>query len=211
MNKYNSYLRWFVMGLGVVMLLFAAGCAKNNAEEVAKEPENPAVAVSASQPIEDHYAIFHTSEGDFTVRLYGSKTPITVKNFDYLVKKGYYDKLIFHRVIEDFMIQGGDPKGNGTGGPGYEILDEFVKDLHFDKAGVLAMANRGPNTGGSQFFITVGPTPWLDNKHTIFGVVVRGLDVVEKISQVKTDKKDKPVMPVVIESITLEPLSKDGK
>ena len=106
------------------------------------------------------------------------------------------------------MIQGGDPRGNGSGGPGYEIPDES-NDLHFNKAGVLAMANRGPNTGGSQFFITLAPTDWLENKHTIFGEVVQGMDVVQKIGQTKTGKNDKPLEPVIIQSITLEPIQDD--
>ena len=176
-----------------------------NAESANKMPN------FTSEPIADEYAVFNTNYGTFKVRLYGSKTPITVKNFEYLVKKGYYDNLVFHRVIEGFMIQGGDPNGNGTGGPGYAIPDEFVKDLHFNKMGVLAMANRGPNTGGSQFFITLGPTDWLDNKHTIFGTVVQGMDVVEKIGKVKTGRNDKPVEPVIINTITLEPITDDAK
>ena len=132
----------------------------------------------SNAPIADEYAIFDTNYGQFKVRLLGSKAPITVKNFDYLVKKGFYNGVTFHRVIEGFMIQGGDPDGTGAGGPGYTIPDEFSNDLQFNKMCVLAMANRGPNTGGSQFFITLGPTDWLDNKHTIFGTVVQGMDAV---------------------------------
>ena len=165
----------------------------------------------SNAPIADEYAIFDTNYGQFKVRLLGSKAPITVKNFDYLVKKGFYNGVTFHRVIEGFMIQGGDPDGTGAGGPGYTIPDEFSNDLHFNKMGVLAMANRGPNTGGSQFFITLGPTDWLDNKHTIFGTVVQGMDVVEKIGKVKTGRNDKPVEPVIINTITLEPITDDAK
>lgn len=201
--------KYMLTGLAIATLVATAACSSTTSTAVdvnAQELVNPALAADAAQPIADQYAEFHTNQGDFTVRLYGSKAPITVKNFDSLVEHGFYNKLTFHRVISDFMIQGGDPAGNGTGGPGYEIPDEFVNDLHFDKAGILAMANSGPNTGGSQFFITVAPTPWLDNHHTIFGVVVKGLDVVEKISEVKTDRHDKPVEPVVIESIEIEPV-----
>ena len=156
-------------------------------------------------PVKGHYAVINTSMGTVKIRLYGSKAPITVRNFDNLVKAGYYNGLPFHRVIEGFMIQGGD---NGKGGPGYTIPDEFAADLHFNKMGYVAMANRGPNTGDAQFFITVAPTPWLDHKHTIFGVVTQGMDVVEKISKVPTDSHNKPKTPVVIESITLAPLEK---
>lgn len=159
-------------------------------------------------PTADQYAVFTTNMGTFKVRLYGSKAPITVKNFEYLTQKGFYNDLTFHRVIDGFMIQGGDPNGNGTGGPGYEIPDES-NDLHFNKAGMVAMANRGPNTGGSQFFITLGPTNWLENKHTIFGEVVQGMDVVQKIGQVKTGKNDKPQEAVVIQSIALEAIKDD--
>lgn len=155
--------------------------------------------------VTDSYAIFKTNMGEFTVKLYGSKTPLTVKNFEQLVNKGFYTGLTFHRVISGFMIQGGDPQGNGTGGPGYTFPDEIKKDLHFDKPGLLAMANRGPNTNGSQFFITVAPATWLDNKYTIFGSVVKGYDIVEKISKVATNpKNDMPLEPVVIESIVIE-------
>lgn len=137
------------------------------------------------------------------MRLYGSKAPITVKNFKSLIEQGYYNNLTFHRVIDGFMIQGGD---NKKGGPGYTIPDEVSNDLHFNKMGVLAMANAGPNTGNAQFFITVAPTPWLDNKHTIFGVVVQGMDVVEAISRVPRDKRDAPKEPVVIQSVDLAPI-----
>jgi len=177
---------------------------KNTTEVATKMPNFD------NTPIKDQYAIFKTNMGTFKVRLYGSKTPITVKNFTSLVQKGFYNGLTFHRVIDQFMIQGGDPKGDGSGGPGYSIPDEFLPSLHFDKAGYLAMANRGPHTGGSQFFITLVPTQWLDNKHTIFGVVVQGMDVVEKIGKVKTGAGDKPKEDVVIESITLEDIAENG-
>ena len=151
-----------------------------------------------------------TTAGDIKVKLY-NETPKHRDNFIKLVKDGVYEGTLFHRVIKDFMIQGGDPYGTGAGGPGYTIPDEFSNDLHFNKMGVLAMANRGPNTGGSQFFITLGPTDWLDNKHTIFGTVVQGMDVVEKIGKVKTGRNDKPVEPVIINTITLEPITDDAK
>jgi len=148
--------------------------------------------------------------GDIVIELFDKEAPGTVQNFVDLINKGFYNGLRFHRVIPGFVAQGGCPNGNGTGGPGYTIPDEFSNDLHFNKMGVLAMANRGPNTGGSQFFITLGPTDWLDNKHTIFGTVVQGMDVVEKIGKVKTGKNDKPIEPVVINSISIEAITDDA-
>lgn len=149
-------------------------------------------------------AKFETSKGVFKIELFEDKVPVTTKNFISLAEKGFYDGLIFHRVIADFMIQGGDPNGNGTGGPGYAIPDEFHPDLKHDDAGVLSMANAGPNTGGSQFFITLVPTSWLDNRHAVFGKVVEGLDVVKNIGVVKTSFNDRPLEDVVIEKITIE-------
>lgn len=212
-NTSFTRFRWVIMASLLIVLTVVGACSftqtDSSAANTAKAEQTESKAPSFDgTPIKDHYAIFETSEGTFKVRLYGSKAPITVKNFDYLVKSGYYNGLDFHRVIDDFMIQGGD---NGKGGPDYTIPDEFSNDLHFNKMGLLAMANRGPNTGNAQFFITLGPTPWLDNKHTIFGVVTQGMDVVAKIGKVPTDKKDKPVTPVTIKSITLEPLGEDGK
>ena len=166
------------------------------------------------------YARFTTSEGNFTVQLFEKDAPKTVENFVGLaqgtkewtdpktgekVKKPFYNGIIFHRVIANFMIQGGDPLGVGTGGPGYKIPDEFSSGRTLEKAGILAMANSGPNTGGSQFFITLVPTPWLNGKHTVFGEVVDGMDVVTKIGQTNTTKPgDKPVKPIVIQSITIQ-------
>ncbi len=195
------------------MVVFSSACGnQGDTSKNSKESTTVTTTVKAANfdatPIADQYAVFNTSMGTFKVRLYGSKAPITVKNFDELVKKGFYNDVTFHRVIDGFMIQGGDPKGDGTGGPGYEIPDEIAKDLHFDKPGILAMANRGPNTGGSQFFITLAPTQWLDSKHTIFGAVVQGMDVVEKIGKVQTSKNDKPQVAVMIHSITLEEIPK---
>lgn len=166
------------------------------------------------------YAVFNTSEGRIVTRLFEKDAPITVANFIELAegkrewthpignKKSsdkLYDGTIFHRVIPDFMIQGGDPAGNGMGGPGYRFEDETKGSQHkFNAPGKLAMANAGPNTNGSQFFITVAPTDWLTGKHTIFGEVVEGQDVVEKISRVPRNSQDKPNKPVVIESLTVE-------
>jgi cyclophilin family peptidyl-prolyl cis-trans isomerase len=145
-------------------------------------------------------AILHTSEGDISVDLHADDAPRTVTNFTTLARDGFYDGLVFHRVIPDFMIQGGDPRGDGTGGPGYEFEDEF--NDHRVQRGALAMANAGPNTNGSQFFIvTADACPWLDGKHTVFGSVVSGLDVVDRISKVERGRNDRPVKPVVIESV----------
>jgi cyclophilin family peptidyl-prolyl cis-trans isomerase len=165
------------------------------------------------------YAHFETTLGNFTAELFESKTPKTVANFAGLAegskewkhpktgeksKKPFYDGIIFHRVIDGFVIQGGDPLGQGYGGPGYQFEDEFHPDLRHDRVGILSMANAGPNTNGSQFFITLGPTPHLDRRHSVFGVVVDGLDVVEKIGKVKTGAQDRPVTPVVMNKVTIE-------
>jgi peptidyl-prolyl cis-trans isomerase A (cyclophilin A) len=145
-----------------------------------------------------------TNLGEITIELFEDKAPITTKNFIDLAQKGYYDGVIFHRVIKDFMIQGGDPTGTGRGGPGYTIKDEFHPSLRHDGEGILSMANAGANTGGSQFFITLVPTPWLDNKHAIFGKVVSGMDVVHKIGATKTGFGDKPAQDVVMQKVTIE-------
>lgn len=165
------------------------------------------------------YAIFHTSKGAITCLLYEEEAPKTIDNFVGLangtkewsdpktgqkVKRRLYDGLIFHRVIPDFMIQGGDPEGTGRGGPGYRFEDEFYPDLKFDKPGRLAMANAGPNTNGSQFFITHVPAPWLDNRHTIFGQVVEGQNLVDQIGGVKKDRSDKPLEDIVIQTLEIK-------
>src|SRR5712672_1790263 len=166
------------------------------------------------------YAIFNTTEGNIVCRLFEKDAPKTVQNFTDLAegkrewkhpstgKKSsdrLYDGTIFHRVIPDFMIQGGDPQGTGTGGPGYQFEDETKGSSHrFDKAGKLAMANAGPNTNGSQFFITLAGTTWLTGKHTIFGEVVEGQDVVKKISEVPRGRQDKPNKDVVVKTVSIE-------
>jgi peptidyl-prolyl cis-trans isomerase A (cyclophilin A) len=165
-------------------------------------------------------AHFTTSEGNFTVRLFDAEAPNTVANFVGLAegtkewtdprtgkktKEPYYNGTVFHRVIDAFMIQGGDPLGQGTGGPGYNFGDEFSPGLRHSKAGILSMANRGPNTNGGQFFITLAATPWLDNKHSVFGEILNGMDVVQKIGSTPTSKPgDRPLKPITIQSVTIE-------
>ena len=149
------------------------------------------------------YAVFKTNNGDFTVELFAEKAPITVENFVTLAKDGFYDGTIFHRIIADFMIQGGDPTGTGRGGSKQTIPDEFGEGLDFSQPGILAMANAGPNTGSSQFFVTVVPTPWLQTHHSIFGKVGKNYDVVEKISGVQTDFADKPLEDVVLNTVEI--------
>jgi cyclophilin family peptidyl-prolyl cis-trans isomerase len=152
-------------------------------------------------------AVIETSMGTIEIELFGSQTPKTVKNFTGLAEKGKYDGLIFHRVIDGFMIQGGDPTGTGRGGEsiyGKEFEDEFVSSLKHSGPGMVSMANRGPNTNTSQFFITLAATPWLDGRHTIFGRVISGMDVVQAIGKVKTTKPgDKPVTDVVMKKVTV--------
>lgn len=144
---------------------------------------------------------FTTNKGVFVAEMFEDKAPLTTKNFIDLTEKGFYDGIIFHRVIEDFMIQGGDPTGTGMGGPGYEIKDEFGPGLKHDDEGILSMANAGPNTGGSQFFITLAPTPWLNGHHAIFGKIVEGMEVVRLIGAVVTDFRDRPKDPVIMEKV----------
>ncbi len=149
-----------------------------------------------------------TSMGDFEIELFPGKTPKTVENFVGLASNGYYDGIVFHRIIDQFMIQGGDPSGSGSGGESYfgsSFKDEFHADLKHTGPGILSMANSGPNTNGSQFFITLVPTPWLDGKHSVFGKVINGLDVIESIGKVATSKPfDKPLKDVVMNKVTVE-------
>ena len=146
---------------------------------------------------------FSTTLGDFTAELFEDKAPKTAQNFIDLAEKGFYDGVIFHRVIDDFMIQGGDPTGTGMGGPGYQIDDEFGPGLKHDGEGILSMANAGPNTGGSQFFITLVPTPWLDGHHAIFGKIVEVMDIVHKIGSTPTDFQDRPLEDVVMNKVEI--------
>lgn len=144
---------------------------------------------------------FTTNKGVFVAQMFEEKAPQTTKNFIELTEKGFYDGIIFHRVIDGFMIQGGDPTGTGRGGPGYRIKDEFGEGLAHDSEGILSMANAGPNTGGSQFFITLAPTPWLNGHHAVFGKIIKGMDVVREIGAVATNFQDRPLDPVVMEKV----------
>ena len=144
---------------------------------------------------------FTTNKGVFVAEMFEDKAPLTTKNFIELVEKGFYDGIIFHRVIDGFMIQGGDPTGTGMGGPGYKIKDEFGEGLKHDDEGIMSMSNAGPNTAGSQFIITLAPTPWLNGHHAIFGKVVEGMDVVRLIGVVPTDFRDRPREAVTMEKV----------
>ena len=176
----------------VLMTALSAGCIAGGKDNGGKKVAN-------------RIAVFETNKGTFEIELFEDKTPITTKNFIDLTEKGFYNGVIFHRVIDGFMIQGGDPEGTGMGGPGYTIEDEFLDDLRFDGEGILAMANTGmPHTGGSQFFITLDKTPWLNGKHTIFGKVIKGMDVVRTIGHSETDFRDRPLENVVMEKVTIK-------
>jgi cyclophilin family peptidyl-prolyl cis-trans isomerase len=170
---------------------------KTNSENVQVETKKDTITV----------AVFKTNMGTFETELFPEEAPKAVENFTGLAEKGYYKGVIFHREIPNFMIQGGDPTGTGRGGAslwGKSFEDEVNTGLQFDSTGILAMANAGPNTNGSQFFITVAPTPWLNGHHTIFGKVINGMEVVNSISEVKRNGQDKPLKDVVIEDITIE-------
>lgn len=183
------------MKKSVLVLSVLLGGIMSFAQEGALQPINP----------KNPTAVIKTTLGDIEIELFADKAPKTVENFVTLAKKGFYNGVIFHRVIPNFMIQTGDPQGNGTGGPGYTIKDEFNITLKHSKPGVLSMANAGPNTGGSQFFITVAPTAWLDGKHAIFAQVIKGMDVVNKISNAKTAPGDRPIQTIKMDSVTVNP------
>lgn len=189
-----------VLSVLMMTMLIAAGCSGNHAPQ---PPSASGADGKQAGSAKNHSVVFETSKGNFRVELFEDKAPVTTKNFITLVNKGFYNGLIFHRVIDGFMIQGGDPNGNGTGGPGYSIQDEFNPDLRHSSEGILSMANAGPNTGGSQFFITLAPTPWLDGKHAVFGKVTEGMEAVRAIGKVKTGPQDKPLEDVVITKISI--------
>lgn len=204
----------FLLLLAMVMMtgscLAASGNASGN-ERTTSVQDGPAVkdvhkdVHKGDKKMVNRIAVFETNLGNFSVELFEDETPITTENFIDLAEKGFYDGVIFHRVIDGFMIQGGDPEGTGMGGPGYTIEDEFVDDLRFDGEGILAMANTGmPHTGGSQFFITLDKTPWLNGHHTIFGKVKEGMDVVRRIGHSETDMADRPLEDVVIKTIEIK-------
>lgn len=172
-----------------------------------------AFAVGEKKPMEnkkltekskDTIVVFETTMGTMKAKLYDDRAPITTDNFKKLINKKFYDGIIFHRVIKDFMIQGGCPDGTGRGGPGYKIKDEFHPELKHTKSGLLSMANAGPNTGGSQFFITLKETPWLDNRHAIFGELIEGLDILENIGKTNTDSMDRPKAEVKMKKVYIQ-------
>lgn len=204
----------FLLLLAMVMMTGSCFAASGNAsgnERTTSVQDGPAVkdvhkdVHKGDKKMVNRIAVFETNLGNFSVELFEDETPITTENFIDLAEKGFYDGVIFHRVIDGFMIQGGDPEGTGMGGPGYTIEDEFRDDLRFDGEGILAMANTGmPHTGGSQFFITLDKTPWLNGHHTIFGKVKEGMDVVRRIGHSETDMADRPLEDVVIKSIEIK-------
>lgn len=197
----------------LALLAVVLGCAQQDNKETNQtttttKSENTKVEVDSNTTL---VAVIKTSMGTFEAELYPDKAPKAVENFTKLAESGYYKGVIFHRVIPDFMIQGGDPTGTGMGGEstwGEPFEDEVNTGLVFDTPGILAMANAGPNTNGSQFFITVAATPWLNGHHTIFGKVIKGMDVVNSISKVQRDKRDKPLKNIVMESVTIEKRTK---
>lgn len=190
-------MKKIVMCLTLALVFMTTACAAGSFWDFKKDEGDSKVA--------NRIAVFDTNMGEFEVELFEDKTPVTTKNFIDLAQEGFYDEVIFHRIIDGFMIQGGDPTGTGMGGPGYTIEDEFTPELTHESEGILSMANTGrPHTGGSQFFITLAATPWLDGHHTVFGKVVKGMEVVREIGHVKTGPQDRPVHDVVINKITIK-------
>lgn len=185
------------MCLALVMAFMTTACAAGSFWDFKKDEGESKMA--------NRIAVFDTNMGEFEIELFEDKTPITTKNFIDLAQEGFYDGVIFHRIIDGFMIQGGDPTGTGMGGPGYTIEDEFTPELTHESEGILSMANTGrPHTGGSQFFITLVATPWLDGHHTVFGKVIKGIEVVREIGHVQTGPQDRPLHDVVINKITIK-------
>ncbi len=199
--------KFFILGF-----IFLAGCASSG-------PKPPAAAFTPQTPLEKQLTEanltalgketkivkiqIETDMGTIKADLYASEAPKTVENFVTLAKKGFYDGIIFHRVIPGFMIQTGDPTGTGTGGPGYKFADEFSTKLKHDKPGIFSMANSGPNTNGSQFFITDVATPWLDGRHSIFGQVTEGIEIVKQIAAAPRDGRDKPLKQISMKKVTV--------
>lgn len=173
-------------------------------EQITEEETDMTRETEADKSVDNPIAVIETNMGNLEVELFAGRAPKTTENFISLIEKEYYDGLIFHRIIEDFMIQGGCPDGTGRGGPGYTIDCEIHPDLKHDRKGLLSMANAGPNTGGSQFFITLVPTPWLDGRHAVFGQVITGLDVVEAIGVVETGDQDRPVQDVIMKKVYIK-------
>ena len=157
-----------------------------------------------TEKVKNTIVVFETTMGTMKAELFDQKAPLTADNFKTLINKDFYNGIIFHRVIKDFMIQGGCPDGTGRGGPGYKIKDEFHPELKHTKGGLLSMANAGPNTGGSQFFITLKATPWLDNRHAIFGELIEGLDVLEKIGEISTGAMDRPKKDIIMKKVYIQ-------
>ncbi len=205
---------WWVGGAAVVLLLAAVGIwlvVGSGKEEAPSMPADPAERNNMYSappemqidPSKTYIATFETEKGDIVVELFADKAPNTVNNFVFLARQGFYDNTTFHRVIPGFMAQGGDPTGAGGGGPGYRFPDEFHPDLKHDRPGILSMANAGPDTNGSQFFITYVPTPYLDGKHTVFGQVLEGMDVLEALTP--RDPTQSPTFPGdLIKTIRIE-------
>lgn len=190
-------MKKIVMCLTLALVFMTTACAAGSFWDFKKDEGESKVA--------NRIAVFDTNMGEFEIELFEDKTPITTKNFIDLAQEGFYDGVIFHRIIDGFMIQGGDPTGTGMGGPGYTIEDEFTPELTHESEGILSMANTGrPHSGGSQFFITLAATPWLDGHHTVFGKVIKGMEVVREIGHVKTGPQDRPVHDVVINKITIK-------
>jgi cyclophilin family peptidyl-prolyl cis-trans isomerase len=177
-------------GLAIMSLILFSGCATT------ESADNQVTKPTAASKLKGGDIVkirIETTEGEIHAELYAKEAPKTVENFVMLANKKFYDGIIFHRVIPGFMVQTGDPTGTGRGGPGYQFKDEFSPKLRHDKAGVFSMANSGPNTNGSQFFITVAPTAWLDNRHSVFGQVTQGMEIVQKIVSAPRDSQDKPL------------------
>lgn len=201
--------------LTLLLAAFVYGCGQNNqtndkgTDTSTTNNGQKQIMINPDEQLEQgktYIAQIKTNMGDIEIELFADKTPKTVRNFVLLAKAGYYNGIIFHRVIDRFMIQGGDPTGTGAGGTsiyGDRFGDEIVPELKHDAPGILSMANAGPNTNGSQFFITLVPTPHLNGKHTVFGKVTKGMDIVQKIGKVETDHRDRPVNNVTMEQVNI--------